>query len=98
MKTGNVILAVVIWMIGGLVSFFFGLPAVVMDMQETCILALLIYLISLIIGVIVIYKGRETTSQASAQTSSKPMRHCPKCGRQIPFDAVICPYCQYDFK
>ena len=22
-------------------------------------------------------------------------RRCPKCGREIPFDAVVCPYCQY---
>ena len=25
-------------------------------------------------------------------------RRCPKCGREIPFDAVVCPYCTYDFK
>jgi hypothetical protein len=25
-------------------------------------------------------------------------RNCPKCGREIPFDAIVCPYCQYDFK
>ena len=24
-------------------------------------------------------------------------RMCVKCGRQIPFDANICPYCSYDF-
>ncbi len=22
-------------------------------------------------------------------------RKCPKCGRVIPFDAKVCPYCQY---
>jgi len=26
-----------------------------------------------------------------------PQRFCPKCGRQIPFDAVICPYCGHKF-
>jgi hypothetical protein len=25
-------------------------------------------------------------------------RFCPKCGREIPFDSIVCPYCQYDFK
>ena len=24
-------------------------------------------------------------------------RTCPNCKRDIPFDAVICPYCKYDF-
>jgi len=24
-------------------------------------------------------------------------RLCPKCGRQIPIDAVVCSYCQYVF-
>ena len=24
-------------------------------------------------------------------------RMCVKCGRQIPFDANICPYCGHDF-
>jgi energy-coupling factor transporter transmembrane protein EcfT len=22
-------------------------------------------------------------------------RMCPKCGREIPFDAIVCPYCQH---
>jgi len=24
-------------------------------------------------------------------------RVCPNCGRAIPFDANICPYCKHDF-
>ncbi len=24
-------------------------------------------------------------------------RLCPKCGHEIPIDAVVCPYCQYVF-
>ncbi len=26
------------------------------------------------------------------------MRFCVSCGRSIPFDAVICPYCRYDYE
>lgn len=26
------------------------------------------------------------------------LRYCPKCGRQIPFDANICPYCANKFE
>ena len=25
-------------------------------------------------------------------------RFCPNCGREIPFDANICPYCKKDFE
>ena len=25
-------------------------------------------------------------------------RFCVNCGRNIPFDAVICPYCKYDYE
>ncbi len=26
------------------------------------------------------------------------MRFCVACGRNIPFDAVICPYCRHDYE
>ncbi len=26
------------------------------------------------------------------------VRFCVKCGRGIPFDAVICPFCRYDYE
>ncbi len=26
------------------------------------------------------------------------LRFCVNCGRSIPFDAVICPYCKHDFE
>jgi predicted amidophosphoribosyltransferase len=26
------------------------------------------------------------------------LRFCVSCGRGIPFDAVICPYCRYDYE
>jgi uncharacterized membrane protein YvbJ len=26
------------------------------------------------------------------------LRFCVSCGRSIPFDAVICPYCRYDYE
>jgi predicted amidophosphoribosyltransferase len=25
-------------------------------------------------------------------------RYCPKCGREIPFDVKVCPYCGKKFK
>ncbi len=26
------------------------------------------------------------------------VRFCVACGRNIPFDSVICPYCRYDYE
>jgi predicted nucleic acid-binding Zn ribbon protein len=26
------------------------------------------------------------------------LRFCVSCGRNIPFDAVVCPYCRYDYE
>lgn len=41
-----------------------------------------------IISALIPKKEQETVSD----------RKCPKCRRDIPFNAVVCPYCQYDFK
>ena len=30
--------------------------------------------------------------------SVKNERFCPKCGRKIPFDSKICPFCKHDFE
>lgn len=102
MKTGNVILAVVIWIIGGMVALFFGFPLIFWgDGGSGCLLVFVIGLIAFIIGIMVILKGREMQPQLQSQPSTlptKPIRYCPKCGREIPFDAKFCAYCGYDFK
>jgi len=53
-------------------------------------------IIFLIIGIPLTLIGLVLKSKEQKQISST--RRCPKCGREIPFDAVVCPYCQYDFK
>jgi hypothetical protein len=52
-----------------------------------------------IIGIIasLIPSEKHKTKMENKQKASTG-RHCPKCGREIPFDAMICPYCKYDFK
>lgn len=55
-----------------------------------------------------IKKSMEAYKEAMDETGMSPgfvpgmimpgqVRMCPKCGRQIPFDANLCPYCGYDF-
>ena len=36
-------------------------------------------------------------STSTQQVSHHPQRYCPNCGRYIPFDAKICPYCGKKF-
>jgi len=37
-------------------------------------------------------------SKETPKQESKPDRRCPDCGRTIPFDADLCPYCGTRFK
>lgn len=64
------------------VTIFFGwLGGVV------CILA------GLLLGIVLIAIGLIQPSKKE----DKRDRYCPKCGRAIPFDANICPYCGKKF-
>jgi hypothetical protein len=95
MKLGNVVLGLLIWVMGALVTVFFGLPVAASDGGFTMIIPLLI---AFILGLIVIIKGREKQLAPIQSLVSKSIRYCPKCSREIPFDSTVCPYCQNDFK
>jgi hypothetical protein len=43
-------------------------------------------------------KSKEQTQLTSQQHHISLDRHCPNCGRPIPLDARICPYCKKDFE
>lgn len=45
-----------------------------------------------------IFKGVKKELKDIFQPSNKNNRRCPECGRIIPFDAKICPYCKKDFE
>jgi hypothetical protein len=40
--------------------------------------------------------GRQHRQQKEPVSGSR--RNCVKCGREIPFDANLCPYCGYDYQ
>ncbi len=66
-----------------------------------CGIIIFIVLIFVIIAILGTNKNTKKIAEAQSQTSSeKPQhdRYCPKCGRSIPFDAVICPYCKKEFE
>ena len=58
---------------------------------------LLVGLIFLILGLALPNQKTETYPQQSQQTPQGGGRVCPNCGRPIPMDANICPYCGKKF-
>lgn len=69
---------------------------------ENAVLWLLIVLVAGIIGLIIYLVIRPKPGEQGGSgldrlglgsRSSQPARMCPKCGRQIPIDAQVCPYC-----
>lgn len=45
----------------------------------------------------VIFSVIGATSKGKTVQQSRD-RYCPSCGRSIPFDALVCPYCKKDFE
>jgi len=63
-----------------------------------CKLLQTIGVILLITGGIVTIIGIISKEKNIIPIQSPRDRTCLKCGKTIPFDASICPYCKYDFK
>jgi CBS domain containing-hemolysin-like protein len=102
MKTGNVILAIFIWLmipvLGG-ISFLFGAfySATSGDSSGGMLCCLIVPCILFIVGLLVLLHGRDTPKNIPIQKPREVDRYCPNCGRNIPFDVQICPYCRKDF-
>ena len=98
MKTGNVILAIFLWLcipasfvLGGIFGLFGG------GIGGGIICALISPLVLFILGLVVLLAGIEGKSQINIrQTSVKDeyqTRRCPNCGRILGIDIKVCPYC-----
>jgi hypothetical protein len=61
------------------------------------VLWLLLVLITGIIGLIIWLVVRPPIGGKPKQQSDQD-RMCPSCGRHIPMDAQVCPYCGKDFR
>ncbi len=52
-----------------------------------------------IIGFVAVIAGIASKNDERKGINSKiKERFCPKCGRAIPFDSKVCPYCKMDFE
>ena len=67
------------------------LPFAIKTEDETCLLMFFIF------GAVSIATGAYDYSVATKKETPKK-RFCPNCGREIPFDSNICPYCKHDFE
>jgi protein-S-isoprenylcysteine O-methyltransferase Ste14 len=98
MKQEEVIIGVILIAVGAILffmgqsmdnSFLYSNPGPIMKLFGAVLL---------IVGFIVSIIGA-TEKDTQKKTVQQPrVRFCPACGRSIPFDARICPYCKKDFE
>ena len=55
------------------------------------------YIIAMYIPYARIKEGKLIAHLLSSDGSGQPVRNCPNCNREIPFDSIICPYCGKNF-
>jgi hypothetical protein len=86
-----------------IVSFIIGILLAIWVYRDaekrggSSVLWLLIVLITGIIGLIIWLVVRPPIGGKPKQQSDQG-RMCPSCGRNIPMDAQVCPYCGKDFR
>ena len=104
MKLGNVILAIFLWLFipaSFVIGIIFGLFATLggsSEFESVCCIFIL-PIILFILGVIILYMGRDKPKSAIDESRERIHdRRCPNCGRVIPFDARVCPYCNKRFE
>ena len=79
--------------VGVFIFLFLGNPslALLLALKLFGLLLIVIGVILLIYGIIVWRKQKKTIQPILE-------RNCLNCGKAIPFDAIICPYCKFDFE
>ncbi len=93
MKTGNVILAIFLWLCIP-VSLLFGVLGLAFGGGAVC---MLMPIILFILGLVALITAREDKVITVIDPKQNVDRYCPNCGRKIPHDVNICPYCRKDF-
>jgi membrane protease YdiL (CAAX protease family) len=97
---------IIIFIIAMLCLYIYAIIWVYKDSKkrgQEPIIWILVILVGGLVGIIlylVLRKSLKPSSgdlfNISSNKSYRP-RMCPACGRSIPFDAVVCPYCENHF-
>jgi len=81
-----------------LVSIFFTIFTLGFGIVCTGPLFLIGFII-FILGFVIPEEKKEVQHYNRTQpTPATPSRYCPSCGRSIPFNASVCPYCGLKFQ
>jgi len=93
MNLAAIVIGIILMIMGGIFTF------VTLGFGLLCSWpVILIGLILFIVGLIVPSNRTTIIQQSSVSTpqTQKPVRNCPGCGKAIPDDAYMCPYCGKD--
>ena len=75
--------------------------ALVYGLSATCCAVIIVIAVAITFLCVILWRmsSRKTVVvKSEVKESGKSDRRCPDCGRVIPFDAKICPYCKKDFE
>ena len=84
----------------GFLLLIFGIIFTVMSGGYGIVLGGPIALIGFILLIMGAFSSEHQTiiyQKEQSEIKQKSKRYCPSCGRAIPFDANICPYCGKKF-
>ena len=84
----------------GVIFFIVGILLTVVTLGIGVIRAgplILIGLILLLLGVVLPPEGKQVAIPPPPE-GPQNKRYCTNCGREIPLDANVCPYCGKDFR
>lgn len=93
--------------LGGVGAYLLGLFVILIGLvsaiysAEACVVLVFIGFILLLVGKFygkTAMRYTQVEMVGNKQEYKEPDRRCIKCGRVIPFDARICPYCKHDYE
>jgi hypothetical protein len=98
MALGRYLGGIGLTVLGFFVMFFGIIGGVISNNSGVCILLGIIGLILMLTGGFYVRTAHRLVPQKLDIVSDrKSDRYCPSCGRAIPFDANLCPYCGKQF-
>ena len=85
----------------GVIFFIIGIVFTVVTFGIGIICAwplILVGIILFLLGIILPSESRQVVINPQPPEATQNKRYCTNCGRDIPFDANVCPYCGKDFR
>ena len=90
MNSGLVAIGAILLVVGALFTFYtFGFGIVCTG--PLMLIGFILFIIGLVIP------ESEIKIVETSRKESETKRYCPNCGRNIPNDARVCPYCEKKF-